>query len=62
MTKLPTQERAGGIQYGTAGVIKVKHCVNSPYHKMSELVPPHFEVNAKVVHNGNIISEGLRCR
>jgi hypothetical protein len=40
----------------------MKHRVNLPYHEMLELVTSYFEVNAKVVHNGDVISEGLRRR
>jgi hypothetical protein len=41
---------------------EMKHRANLPYHEMLELVTSHFEVNAKVVHNGDVISEGLRRR
>ena len=40
----------------------MKHRVNLPYHKMFELMTSPFEVKTKVVHNGDVISEGLRRR
>lgn len=39
----------------------MKHGVGSPYHKMLEHVTSHFEVNAKVIHNSDVISEVLGC-
>ena len=62
VTQLPAQHGTRGFQYGTARVIQMKRRANSPYHKMLELVTAHFEVNTKVVHNGDVISEGLRRR
>jgi len=39
----------------------VKRAVSLPQHKMPEPVTTNFEVNTKVVHNFDVISEVLRC-
>lgn len=36
-----------------------RRVVNLPYHDMLELVTSHFEVSPKVVHDSDVISEGL---
>jgi hypothetical protein len=40
----------------------MKHCVSLPHHKVLEPVTTHFEVNTKVIHNSDVISEVFRCR
>ena len=39
----------------------MKRSVSLPQHKMPELMTTHFEVNTKVIHNSDVISEVLRC-
>ena len=39
----------------------MKRSIGLPHHKMLEPVTAHFEVNTKVIHNGDVISEDLRC-
>jgi len=38
----------------------MKYSVSLPHHKMLEPVTTHSEVNTKVVHNSDVISEVLR--
>jgi len=40
----------------------MKRSVNLPHHKMLEPLAAPFEVDAKIIHNCDIISEVLRCR
>jgi hypothetical protein len=40
----------------------MKHNMNIPHHKVPECMTTHSEVDAKVVHNGDVISELLRGR
>jgi hypothetical protein len=40
----------------------MKHNVNLPHHKVLEWMTTHPEVDAEVVHNGDVISELLRGR
>jgi len=39
----------------------MKHGVSLPHHKMLELVAAPFEVDTKIIHNCDVISEVLRC-
>lgn len=39
----------------------MKHSLSLPYHEMVEPVTTHFEVNTKVIHNSDVISEVLGC-
>ena len=39
----------------------MKRGVSLPQHDMPEPVTAHFEVNTKIVHNFDVISEVLRC-
>ena len=40
----------------------MKRRMDLPYHKMLEPVTPHFEVSPEIVHDSDVISEGLRRR
>ena len=42
-------------------MIELKHSASLPHHKMLELVTVHFEVDTKVIHDGDVISELLGC-
>ena len=39
----------------------MKRGVSLPQHKVPGPVTTHFEVNTKVIHNSDVISEVLRC-
>jgi len=38
----------------------MKHCVSLPHHEVLEPMTTPFEVNAKVVHNRDVISDLFR--
>ena len=62
VTKFPARHGTREIERGTMRPIEMKRCTNLPYHKVLKLITPHFEVSPKVVHDSNVISEGLGRR
>ena len=60
VTQLPAGYRTRDVEHRVARQIEVKSRITLPYHKMLELVTPRFEVDPKVIHDGNVISEGLQ--
>ena len=62
VTKFPVQHGTREIERGTVRPIEMKRRASLPYHKMLKPMTPLFEVSTKVVHDGNVISEGLRPR
>ena len=59
VTQLPAGYGTRGVEHRAARQIEMKRRVDLPYHKMLELVTPHFEVDPKVIHDSDVISEGL---
>jgi len=62
VTKFPARHGTRGIEHGKVRLIKMKRRTSLPYHKMLEPVTPHFEVSPEIVHDSDVISEGLRRR
>ena len=61
MTQLPAGYGTRDVEHRAVRQIEMKRHVDLPYHKMLELVTPHFEVDPKVVHDSDVISDGLWC-